>query len=68
MDIAVVRLPHISNFTDFAPLATHPALSVRYVGAPAQLGEPDLVILPGTKSTTADLLWLRESGLEAAIL
>lgn len=68
VDIAVVRLPHISNFTDFAPLATHPALSVRYVGAPAQLGEPDLVILPGTKSTTADLLWLRESGLEAAIL
>ena len=68
VDIAVVRLPHISNFTDFAPLATHPALSVRYVGAPAQLAEPDLVILPGTKSTTADLLWLRESGLEAAIL
>ena len=68
VDIAVVRLPHISNFTDFAPLATHPALSVRYVGAPAQLGEPDLVILPGTKSTTADLLWLRESGLEAATL
>ena len=68
VDIAVVRLPHISNFTDFAPLATHPALSVRYVGAPAQLAEPDLVILPGTKSTTADLLWLRESGLETAIL
>ena len=68
VDIAVVRLPHISNFTDFAPLAGHPALSVRYVEKPGELGEPDLVILPGTKSTTADLVWLRESGLEAAIL
>ena len=68
VDIAVVRLPHISNFTDFAPLAGHPALSVRYVGSVAELGEPDLIILPGTKSTTADLIWLRECGLEARIL
>ena len=68
VDIAVVRLPHISNFTDFAPLATPPAPSVRRAGAPAPLGAPAPVILPGTKSTTADLLWLRESGLEAAIL
>ena len=68
VDIAVIRLPHISNFTDFAPLAGHPALSVRYVSSEADLGEPDLIILPGTKSTTADLVWLRESGLEARIL
>lgn len=68
VDIAVIRLPRISNFTDFAPLESHPALGVRYVADPAQLGAPDLVILPGTKSTVQDLLWLRSSGLEAAIL
>lgn len=68
VDIAVIRLPRISNFTDFAPLESHPALGVRYVSAADQLGAPDLVILPGTKSTVEDLLWLRSSGLEAAIL
>ena len=67
VDIAVIRLPHISNFTDFAPLAAHGALSVRYVERLRELGAPDMVILPGTKSTMADLLWLRQSGLEAAI-
>ncbi len=68
VDVAVIRLPHISNFTDFAPLEANPALGVRYVERLGELGEPDLVILPGTKSTMADLLWLRESGLETAIL
>ena len=68
IDIAVVRLPRISNFTDFAPLEAHPLLGVRYVSRAAELGEPDLVILPGTKSTMADLLWLRESGLETMLL
>lgn len=68
VDIAVIRLPRISNFTDFAPLESHPALGVRYVSAADQLGAPDLVILPGTKSTVEDLLWLRSSGLEAAVL
>ena len=67
VDIAVIRLPRISNFTDFAPLESHPALGVRYVTAAGQLGAPDLVILPGTKSTVQDLLWLRSSGLEAAV-
>lgn len=67
MDVAVIRLPRISNFTDFAPLESHPALGVRYVTDPAKLGSPDLAILPGTKSTMQDLLWLRTSGLEAAI-
>ncbi len=67
IDIAVIRLPRISNFTDFAPLENHPALGVRYVESPPQLGEPDMVILPGTKSTMGDLRWLRQSGLEAAI-
>lgn len=68
LDAAVVRLPRISNFTDFTPLEEHPQIGARYVDAPRKLGSPDLVILPGTKSTVGDLLWLRQSGLEAAIL
>ena len=68
LDVAVVRLPRISNFTDFDPLQRHPAVGLRYVNQPEELGRPDLVILPGTKSTLADLRWLRQSGLEAAIL
>ena len=67
LDIAVIRLPRISNFTDFSLLDEHPAMGVRYVGSPRELGNPDLVILPGTKSTLSDLLWLRQSGLEAAV-
>lgn len=68
VDIAVVRLPRISNFTDFTVLDVMEEAAVRYVSAPRELGEPDLVIIPGTKSTIADLRWLRESGLEAAVL
>ena len=67
LDVAVIRLPRISNFTDFSLLEEHPALGVRYVQSCRDLGVPDLVVLPGTKSTLADLLWLRQSGLEAAI-
>ena len=67
LDAAVVRLPHISNFTDFMPLEQHPLLGVRYVQNVRELGSPDLVILPGTKNTVADLLWLRQCGLEAAV-
>jgi len=67
LDIAVPRLPHISNFTDFSALEATAGVGVRYVTSPRQLGKPDLVILPGTKSTIADLLWLRQCGLEAAV-
>lgn len=67
MDIAVIRLPRISNFTDFSLLDEHPAMGVRYVQSVRELGVPDLVILPGTKSTLSDLLWLRQGGLEAAV-
>lgn len=68
MDIAVIRLPKLSNFTDFQALALEHAVSVRYVERAQDLGRPDAVILPGTKSTIPDMLWLRESGLETAIL
>ena len=68
LDAAIVRLPHISNFTDFIPLEQHSLLGVRYVQNARQLGTPDLLILPGTKNTIDDLLWLRQSGMEAAIL
>ena len=67
LDAAVIRLPRISNFTDFAPLETHPMIGVRYVRRPDELGRPDLLVLPGTKSTMGDLLWLRQSGLENAV-
>lgn len=49
VDVAVIRLPHISNFTDFSPLEQQPGLGVRYVSHPRTLGEPDLVILPAQK-------------------
>ena len=68
LDAAVIRLPRISNFTDFNPLEEHPQIGVRYVDDVRRLGTPDLVVLPGTKSTVSDLLWLRQSGLETAVL
>jgi adenosylcobyric acid synthase len=68
IDIAVIRLPRIANFDDFAPLAAEVGVRLRYVGSRAALGTPHAVILPGTKSTIADLMWLREQGLDQAIL
>jgi adenosylcobyric acid synthase len=62
LDVAVVRLPRISNFTDFDALALEPAVSVRYVEHPGALGDPDLAVLPGTKATVSDLAWLRDRG------
>ena len=62
LDVAVVRYPRISNFDDLSALAAAGA-GVRYVREPAALGAPDLVVLPGSKSTLADLEWLRASGL-----
>lgn len=68
VDVVVIRLPRISNFTDFNALERFDCVSVRYIRSPAELGEPDLILLPGTKNTMADLLWMRQNGLEAAIL
>ena len=67
LDIAVIRVPRISNFTDFAPFERYGNVSVRYVTSVEELHDPDMILLPGTKSTIADLLWLRQCGLEAAI-
>ncbi len=67
LDIAVAQLPHIANFDDFDPLAREPGVSLRYVSAAADLGQPDLVILPGSKTTMPDLAWLKNQGLARAI-
>lgn len=67
LDVAVIRLPKISNFTDLMPLSQAEGVGVRYVSTPSQLGTPDLIVIPGTKATLADLRWMRESGLEALV-
>ena len=67
IDIVVIRLPRISNFTDFAPFERYENVSLRYVEKVADLHKPDMILLPGTKSTISDLMWLRQSGLEAAV-
>ena len=68
IDIAVIRVPRISNFTDFNPFEGIEGVSLRYVQNAAELKNPDMIILPGTKNTMEDLLWMRQNGLEAAIL
>jgi adenosylcobyric acid synthase len=65
--VAVPRLPRISNSTDIEALACEPGVLVRWVSQPADLVDADIVVLPGTKSTVADLDWLRERGLDQAI-
>lgn len=67
LDIAVVRFPQISNFTDLDALMIEPGVSVRFVTAPSELGSPDLVVLPGSKATVEDLEWLRAAGFAAAL-
>ncbi len=67
IDIAVISLPRISNFTDLDVFAQYQDVSVRYIKKYTELGEPDLIIIPGTKSTITDLKWLRESGIETVI-
>ncbi len=63
IDIAVIRLPHISNFDDFDPLDKESCVGVRYVNSSQELDHPDLIILPGSKTTVADLDWLKANGL-----
>jgi len=66
--VAVVRLPRVSNFTDVDPLAAEPGVAVRFVADPADVLDADVVILPGSRATVADLAWLRERGLADAIM
>lgn len=68
VDIVVIRFPRISNFTDFAPLECCGEVSLRYVSSAADFGDPDAVLLPGSKNTMEDLLWMRQSGLETKVL
>ncbi|MCD8174903.1 MAG: cobyric acid synthase [Phascolarctobacterium sp.] len=68
VDIVVVRLPRMSNYTDFNVFELIPGVSLRYVTSVVDLGNPDMIIIPGTKNTIGDLKWMRQSGLEAEIL
>src|SRR5262249_25584407 len=68
IDVAVIHLPHIANFDDFDPLRAECGVHVRYVEDVNRLGRPHAVILPGTKSTAADLRWLRDRRLDNAII
>ena len=67
LDVAVLGLPHISNFDDFDPLKYEEGVRLRYVETNDVLGKPDLVIIPGTKATVADLEWLRRQGISDRI-
>lgn len=67
IDIVVIRTPRISNFTDFNAFEQFEGVGVRYVKSPKDVGNPDMIIIPGTKSTMGDLKWLRETGMETRI-
>ena len=67
LKVGVIKLPHISNFTDFEPLVADPEVELIFVNSPSQLTHCDLIVIPGTKRTIADLKWLREKGFETII-
>lgn len=67
IDIAVIRYPRISNFTDFNIFEQMEEVSVRYITSVAELHHPDMIFLPGSKNTMGDLKWMRQNGLEAAV-
>lgn len=67
LEIAVIRTPHISNFTDFNVLRNFPDVSLRYIKSGDPLGNPDMIILPGSKNTMGDLMYIREKGLDRGI-
>ena len=67
IDIAVIRYPRISNFTDFNVFEQMPEVTVRYVTSISELYHPDMIFLPGSKNTMGDLKWMRQNGLEAAV-
>ncbi|MDE6603216.1 MAG: cobyric acid synthase CobQ, partial [Lachnospiraceae bacterium] len=67
IDMAVIRYPRISNFTDFNVFEQIPEVSVRYVVSVEELGSPNMIFLPGSKNTMSDLDWMRGNGMEAAV-
>jgi adenosylcobyric acid synthase len=68
INIVVIKLPRISNFTDLSPLEYDPSISIRYVHHPSQMGNPDLIILPGSKNTIGDMKILNQQLLTQEIL
>lgn len=67
LEVVVVRLPRLSNYTDLDAVASEPGISVRFVADAAAVGHPDLVVIPGSKETVSDLAWLRSQQLDRAI-
>ncbi len=67
VDVCVLRLPTVSNFTDLGALAREPGVGVRYEDRPERVGNPDLLVLPGSRDTVADMGWLRERGLDRVV-
>lgn len=68
INIAVIKLPHISNFTDFDSLENEPDVNLRYVQDASQINGADAIIIPGTKNSIADLIWLKRTGLAEGII
>jgi adenosylcobyric acid synthase len=68
LQIAVIRLPSISNYDDFSALEHEPGVAVSYVDSTDGLSDADLAIIPGSKSTMKDLAWLRRAGIDRALL
>lgn len=68
LDIAVIRFPRISNFTDVDPLYDEEDVRVRYITHPGEFGKPDAIIMPGSKNTTEDLRYLRSTGMQKLLL
>lgn len=68
IEVGVVHFPHISNATDFDVLTREPDVAVRYIESAAAFGQPDVVVLPGSKSTVADLMWMRQQGIAQEFL
>jgi len=67
-NVAVVRLPHLSNYTDFNVLESHPSLHVYFTARPADLVAADVVVVPGSKAVLSDLQWMRQAGVADAVV
>ncbi len=67
LDVVVLRFPYLSNYTDFDPLFMEPSVLVRFVASGEKIGTPDLIILPGSKNTVSDFLWMKEKGIDEAL-